>query len=32
LGMNIFGGETNNTQFSQHDKDDNVYLTVRKSF
>jgi len=32
LGANIFGGVDINTALGQHNKDDNVYLTVRYSF
>jgi hypothetical protein len=32
LGANIFGGSNNNTTLGQHDRNDNVYLTVRYSF
>lgn len=32
LGMNIFGGEKENTVFGRREKDDNIYVTVRYSF
>jgi hypothetical protein len=32
LGANIFGGIDNNTALGQHNKNDNVYITVRYSF
>ncbi len=32
LGANIFGGANDNTALGQHDKNDNVYVTVRYSF
>ena len=32
IGANIFEGEDENTILNQHDKDDNVYVTVRNSF
>jgi predicted porin len=32
LGANIFGGEAENTQLGQHDKDDNIYTMIRYSF
>ncbi|MFH1362711.1 MAG: hypothetical protein ABIH45_00685, partial [Candidatus Omnitrophota bacterium] len=32
LGANIFGGVDNNTALGQHDKNDNVYITVKYNF
>lgn len=32
LGANIFGGANSNTALGQHDKDDNICVTVRYSF
>ena len=32
LGANILGGSNTNTALGQHDKNDNVYITVRYSF
>lgn len=32
FGANIFGGRNTNTALGQHDKDDNIHLTLRYSF
>ena len=32
LGANIFGGSNTNTALGQHDKNDNIYVTVKYSF
>lgn len=32
LGANIFGGIDNNTALGQHNKNDNIYITVKYSF
>jgi len=32
LGANIFGGIDNNTALGQHNKNDNIYVTLRYNF